>query len=583
MVLGAEGTQMDCFTQQRELYVPPKVPWGGGFGVENLTLEYLYEENRFKNNIWTASNIAKDLVRYLGCKIEFFRHKDTDFVVSYSRQPPHKIDKFTYPQAHPQMQLLERHHKVVLSQSTKLNGRLKVRMKIKPPKQMLTKWFFTKPFSSASLVLLRASAANFRYSHLTGKNQNLQLTIYSLNLAYFQNPGWADASQGGSNHGYWPYGTIQFPVQYKYIASGTELTGNIPQQAKDNYSYSVGYSTGFFKSQFLLAKSVTKGAIQFAVHQCIAIRYNPLIDDGDGNRVYVVSTHQQSWGNVSDKQFLIEGIPLWLALFGYYSFILTIKPPDYLQGHVVVLESKALYCYPEIGSCTKYCPLDYKYMQGKLPYDQTITEKQKTYWYPDMHWQKQTLNSIVESGPFIPQYSDETYSTWELKYKYLFYFKWGGPQYPDEPIKDPKDLDTYDVPDTMPKTVQITNPVKQSTESILHPWDWRRGIVKEKALKRMLENLQTDTEYELSTEETPKKKRRGAALRNPEEETQEIESCLQTLCKKNICQESQEETLQNLIQQQQQQQQELKFSILKLIFDLKEKQRMLQYHTGLLE
>ncbi len=103
MVLGAEGTQMDCFTQQRELYVPPKVPWGGGFGVENITLEYLYEENKFKNNIWTASNIAKDLVRYLGCAVEFFRHPDTDFVVSYNRQPPHKIDKFTYPQTHPQI------------------------------------------------------------------------------------------------------------------------------------------------------------------------------------------------------------------------------------------------------------------------------------------------------------------------------------------------------------------------------------------------------------------------------------------------------------------------------------------------
>nr|UHM26495.1 MAG: ORF1 [Torque teno midi virus] len=583
MVLGAEGTQMDCFTQQKELYVPPKVPWGGGFGVENITLEYLYEENKFKNNIWTASNIAKDLVRYLGCAVEFFRHPETDFIVSYNRQPPHKIDKFTYPQTHPQMQLLEKHHRVVLSKATKTNSKLRVRMKIKPPKQMLTKWFFTKPFCTASLVVLRAAAANMRYSHLTGKNQNLQLTIYSLNLAYYQIPNWADASQGGaSNKGYWPYATIQFPVSYTYISSGVTQTGNIPIDVKTDYLKSVNYNTGFFKSQFLLATSVIKGTTKLAVHQAIAVRYNPLIDDGDGNRVYLVSTFQTSWGNISDKQFLIEGLPLWLSLFGYYSFILTMKPPDYLKAHVVVLESKALYCYPEIGSCTKYCPIDYKYMQGKLPYDQTITEKQKALWYPDMHWQKQTLNSIVESGPFIPQYTDETYSTWELKYKYLFYFKWGGPNYPDEPIKDPKDLDTYDVPDTMPKTVQIVNPIKQSTESILHPWDWRRGLIKEKAFKRMLENLETDTEYELSAEETPKKKRRGAALRNPEEETQEIESCLQTLCKKNICQDSQE-NLQNLIQQQQQQQQELKYSILKLIFDLKEKQRMLQYHTGLLE
>ncbi len=120
-------------------------------------------------------------------------------------------------------------------------------------------------------------------------------------------------------------------------------------------------------------------------------------------------------------------------------------------------------------------------MTGKKPYEQVITKTQLSRWYPDMSWQKKTLNAIVECGPFIPQYSDETYSTWELKYDYSFYFKWGGPHDPEQEIKDPKQLDTYDVPDTMPKTVQIRNPAKQTTETILHPWDFRRGIVKKRS------------------------------------------------------------------------------------------------------
>ncbi len=50
LVLGAEGTQIDNFTITKYDYVPPKVPWGGGSGLENITLEYLFEEYQFKNN-----------------------------------------------------------------------------------------------------------------------------------------------------------------------------------------------------------------------------------------------------------------------------------------------------------------------------------------------------------------------------------------------------------------------------------------------------------------------------------------------------------------------------------------------------
>nr|UHK05625.1 MAG: ORF1 [Torque teno midi virus] len=578
LVLGAEGSQLDCFTQQKNIYVPPKVPWGGGFGVENFTLSYLYEENVFTNNIWTATNIGKDLTRYLGCRFDFYRHPNTDFVIAYDRQPPHIINKFTYPGAHPQMLLLQKHHRVILSTASKPNGKYKTKVRIKPPKQMITKWFFTKAFSTASLFLLQGSAANFRYSHLSGTNTNMQLTVYSLNTAYFQIPDWA---QRQTSKGYWPYGTIQFPVQYK---KSNNTTGEIPDKAKNDYLFSVNHDTGFFKAEFLLSKGITKGSTTFAVHATIAARYNPNIDNGKGNEIYVISTLQQSWKNVSDKQFLITETPLWLGLYGYYSYILTIKPKDYLLSHVIVLKSKALYCYPELGSCDLYCPIDWIYMTGKKPYEQTITQTQNTYWYPDMTWQKQTINSIVESGPFIPKYSEEKYSTWELKYKYCFYFKWGGAQSPEQPITNPQELDTYDVPDTMPKTVQIRNPEKISGEATLHPWDWRRGIIEKPALKRMLQHLETDSEFQIDTEETPKKKRKGAALQNPQEETQEIDQCLQTLFKSDIFQEQQEEeSIRQLIHQQQQQQEQLKYSILQLLFDLKEKQRIIQHQTGLLD
>ncbi len=162
---------MNCYTAEKTKYVPPKVPWGGGIGLENFTLNYLYEEYNYKNNIWTASNKYKDLCRYTGTTINLFRHPETDFVVAYSRQPPHVLNKYTYPSLHPQMLLLDKHKKVILSQASKQNSKYKTKIKIKPPKQMSTKWFFTKDFAKYSLFTLKASAANFRYSQLSNKTK----------------------------------------------------------------------------------------------------------------------------------------------------------------------------------------------------------------------------------------------------------------------------------------------------------------------------------------------------------------------------------------------------------------------------
>nr|UHM27068.1 MAG: ORF1 [Torque teno midi virus] len=576
-VLGAEGTQFNCYTTVRNDYVQPKVPYGGGFGVQNFTLRYLYEEYTLHNNIWTATNIQKELCRYLRCRLTFFRHPNQDFIVAYSRQPPHNIDKYTFPSTHPHQMLLDKRKKIILSQQSKQNGKYFVTMNIKPPKQMLTKWFFSKNFAPQSLFLLKSTVANFRYSHLSGKNQNLLVNITSLNPGFYHNGNWAQVSTK-----YLPYSTISLPLTYKYKdKTGTEKTG---QLNPTTYNESVNITKGFFSQPFLFATQVLTPQLHpTATIPLVGGRYNPTIDDGVGNQIYLHSILTESWPPKEDKSLIIEGLPLWLGLWGYLTFVRTIKNIDYLRSSVVVLKSKYIYIYPQQGAGTYYIPLDMDYIQGKKPYDLPISESEKNRWYPDTTWQTKSLNAIVESGPYVPKLSDETYSTWELKFKYCFYFKWGGSHLPEEPVKDPNALDTYNVPDTLKKTIQIINPEKQTTESIIHPWDLRRGLIKETALKRMCDHLETDSEFEPITEDHPKKKKRkGAALQNPEEETQEIQNCLQNLCEQSTLQE-QPEDLQQLIIKQQQYQQTLKYNILKLIFDLKEKQKQLQLQTGLLE
>nr|UHM27052.1 MAG: ORF1 [Torque teno midi virus] len=583
LVLGAEGTQMYCYTTEKYKYVPPKVPYGGGFGVENYTLQYLYKEYVLNNNIWTTSNSTFDLLRYRGCKITFYRHPDTDFIISYSRQPPHTLDKHTYPATHPHQLLLQKHHRVIFSRQSKPNAKYKTSIFIKPPKQMITKWFFTKSFAEHSLFLLRGAAINLRHSFLSPTNENLLVSMLSLNPAFFINTDWAQ--DHGSNI-YEPYTHIDKNLTYKYKVKGdpTTKTAQMGMQ-QQNYKFSVNYQTGWFKSQFLNAFEIPLSGTHAATIPMIGGRYNPIEDDGKGNKVYLTSTLTGSWEPpTTDKSLLIEELPIWLSVYGFLSYIVTMKNKDYLKTSVVVIISKYIHCSTQVGACTKYIPLDYDYTQGKKNWDQYLSDFDKTYWYPSVYWQLKTLNALVESGPFIPKLSEERNSTWELKYKYKFYFKWGGAQGPEEDVKNPAQLSTYDVPDTIPKRLQITNPSKQATESIIHPWDIRRGIIKASAIKRMYKHLETDTDFECSSEEEvpTKRTRTGAELQNPQKKIQEIQTCLQSLCEENTYQEI-PQTIQELIQQQHTQQQQLKHSILKLLIDIKDKQKMLQLQTGLLE
>lgn len=572
---------MYCYTTEKNKYVPPKYPQGGGFGVELYSLKYLYEQYCMHNNIWTTTNDFKDLCRYMGCKIIFFRHPETDFIVSWNNTIGEGITKYTYPAVHPHQQLLNKRHKIILSLASKPNGRYYKKVFIKPPKQMITKWFFTKNFAPYTLFTLRGAALNLRYSYLSNKNQNTLVNIYSINPDFYMHTDWDQAKTG--EHFYIPYTGI--PTRnFRYViktrtGAETEKTLNIDKNT------ALSIDKGWFNSELLKAINIPVQGTHAATTPLLLGRYNPTIDDGTGNQIYLISTVADSWQPPSkDLNLYLNGLPLWLGIYGFISFINTIKPDSaFLKTHLLVIHSDSIHCWPQIGGCKKYAPIDYDYIQGKKSWDQEILTSEKSHWAPNVTWQLKTLNAIAESGPFMPKYSEETNSTWELKYKYIFYFKWGGPQHHEPDVKDPTQLPTFDVPDNLQQRIQIRNPEKQAPETLIHPWNIRRGFITQTAIKRMCDNLSTDTEFECITEPKKKKARQGAAYQDPQKEVQELQSCLQTLCEENTFQNVQDQNVLELIQQQQQQQQQLKHSILKLLIEMKTKQRMLQLQTGLLD
>nr|UHM26873.1 MAG: ORF1 [Torque teno midi virus] len=578
---GAEGSQMYCYTNQKYLYPQPKAPGGGGFGCEVFSLQYLFEEWLAHRNIWTKSNDYKDLVRFTGSKFTFYRHETTDFVIRYHRQPPFDIDKDTYMSIHPLNMLLSKHHRVLQSRKSNPKGKSHLTLKIKPTKQMINKWFFQSEFTKYDLLRIDAAAANMPYAIFGPNTANSNLTLYALNTNFYQTTSWQKNTE---DHPYVPYPTYptSSAVNYTYpIKTGTGNVDIFPH----TYLQSVNRTGGMFDWRVLQATTIRSSA-GTVVHErpMTVIRYNPDLDTGDKNLVYVVSiTSNNKWATPSDKDLYIVNKPLWMSIYGLWNYILIKKKPatDFFKYHMFVIKSPSI----ELVSATTqtlFPLIDIEFASGNLPYGELITDIQKQLWYPTAYMQLNSLTAITQCGPYVPKYKNLPSSTWNLTYRYTFYFKWGGPYVEDQPVQNPQDKNKYNVPDTLTKAIQVCNPLRQHCKAMFRAWDCRRGLFTQTALKRVSENIQSDTSISSDEAEAPqKKKKRTAQIRNPEEENQEIQTCIQSLCQEQVLQEDQSpQTIQQLIIYQQQQQQQLKLNLIKLLTDLKYKQKMLQLHTG---
>lgn len=582
--MGAQGTQYRCYTTFKDEWTNPKNPAGGGFGCELITLKYLFNEYKYHNNIWTSSNEYYELCRYTGCRITLYRHPETDFVFFYDTQPPFFISKYTYMLCHPHQIMQRKNKKFLLSTATSPKGKLKKTLKIKPPKQLSTKWMFQEDFCKYGLVTLVAAACNLRYPTLSCCNENNIITLHYLSTEFYKESKWA---QDTGTSPYAPFSTISHSLTFKYIDLKNQKKEYTMQPGDVNdYQKSVSYNNGWFNSKILRSYEITQGGQKYALLPTGVLRYNPALDKGTGNKMWLTSVLTGTYNVPKDEDLIMENYPLWLMLYGYTSFIKQVKKDaSYFTAYALIIKSDAFYRVTGIQTTGYYLILDKNFINGRGPNDTEPTLTQGSKWYPTLRKQLEAISQIVNTGPFIPKYNETKNSTWELTYIYDFYFKWGGSQQPDPTAADPESKGAYDVPDTEQKRLQIEDPDKQRVNTILRTWDYRRGAITKKALKRMYEYLETNDT--VSTDSTgyssPKKKRMLPTLQDPKKENKKIKSCLQTLCEESTCPPSQEDTnLLNLIQQQHQQQQQLKLNLLTLITDLKQKQRTVLHQAGML-
>ena len=582
-LLGAEGCQHRCYTTYKYEWTIPKAPGGGGFASELYTLKYLYQEWGYRYNIWTRTNEYRDLCRYTGCKFTMYRDPQTDFIIAYDINPPFTLDKYTFMTYHPQQLLLRQHKKILLSRQRHPNGKMKLTFKIKPPKQMSTKWFFQQYFADFGLVNIISAAANFDYPLLGCCNENQIIHLYYLNTTFFIDSTWA------------LYHTQAYKPNNQM--SKENLTGMTLIDGKktaftftqpNTYNDSISWEKGWFQPKILNCYKWLKPSIGNL--PCGIARYNMNLDSGHGNKVWLTPINSGRYNVQRDEDLILENYPLWLIFYGFTSFIKQKKKDDsYFSGYMFVIKSDAIKPLQGVTHQEYYPIIDRNFMNGKAPGDTYLDDNMKLKWYPTVKAQLETINSIVQTGPYIPRYNNQRNSNWQLNSKYCFYFKWGGAQPTDQTVADPSKQPHWDVPDRLQQGVQVSDPKEQKWETIFKPWDYRRGSLTKKALKRMYEHLEPDESIfsDADTQSPKKKKRTPPTLKIPEQETQKISTCLHSLFEESTSQETQEipqETtnILKLIQQQKQQQQQIKLNLFTLIQDLKTHQKAIQYQTGLL-
>nr|UHM26045.1 MAG: ORF1 [Torque teno midi virus] len=574
-VLGGHGKQFRCFTDNRFRWTEPTAPGGGGFGAEKFTLQFLYNENIRGNNFWTKTNQYLDLCRYTGCRFKVFRHPHLDFIFAYSLMYPMLLDKYSYSNIHPYKMLQRRRRKIIPSMLTQPHGKRYKIIKIKPPKQITNKWFFQHSFANQGLVEIQTTVCDLRYSHLGCCNTNRLISIKYLNLDFYQNAGWGihtTATQGYMPHSSAPKDwTIKIGNKQEHVNINT-----------DTWQNSISYWQGWFQPKWLQATEIlTPGQQNLPINEG---RYNPIVDTGDGNKVYFSSILNNKYDPPqTDKDLILEDLPLWQIMLGFADWVIkTKKDTTYLATYYMVIISR--FIEPAHTLSKRYVILDMSFILGRGPYDGPSTDYMKQHWYPNFLHQQKTINSFVVSGPYVPKLENQKLSTWELKSNYSFYFKWGGSEPPAPDITSPEDQAKYDVPSDLREAIQIADPSQQKAWQNLHAWDFRRGFLTSTAAKRIYEDTESDESLSTDAEFPPAKKKKtlqGNSMPTKHPQEEEIHQSLLSLYEEGTSQEPQETNIQQLIHNQQQQQKQLKLNLLKLISNLQQKQMMLQLQTGM--
>lgn len=566
--------------------VPEHWNGGGGWSQLKFSLGSLWEQRQIVRNVWTKSNIALPLVRYTGCMFKFYRTTDVDYIVMYNRCHPMLDTESKHTNAQPSTMLMYKHKILVPSYKTAPHKRKPyIRKKIKPPPQLQNRWYFQKDLCDTGLVMITTTAADFQRFFQNPKAVSNNITITCLNTTVFQSRNFQQTDLGtnfwGPKSNYWMYGTLNghhdtaqikdlvFLGQTQTYTQGqpigmqewsTYSQNNLQSRnfgnpfhthyihgeqniwiGNDQYKPSELFKTTTDRTQ--LVKNKLTLMSQPILVKC---RYNPNKDTGIGNEIFFLKNtrNETMWDAPVDEKLVLRGYPLWLAWWGWPDWQKKLHIMQQIDlNYIAVFKTTFI---PE--KLPGYVPLDMEFINGKSPYEEEIDyplPADSQHWYPRFKYQMRSIDDICKSGPGTVKTSTNSI---EAHCSYSFYFKWGGCPKQLENIEDPCNQPKFPIPNKKLQTAEIQDP-DTSPQKELYEFDFRRHIITASAAERIKKDSKPSTS--IFTDAT-----KWSATPHQSETEEEDEAPTQ---------ETQTETLQQLLLQQQRDQRRLQRNILKLM------------------
>lgn len=535
------------FTLYSESIVPEKEPGGGGWAITQLTLNALWDEYTKYRCWWTTSNDGLPLVRYLRCELKFYRSKFTDYIVIPHLCPPFDVGRDDYLNTQPSRALMNK-NKIIIPRLKPSSNKTYIKKIFYPPSLWTTKWYFQQDICKVPLIVLHISACDFEQFWQPEDMISYNITLVTLSN-FFENP----LFETQDTTGYYAKETTTPPsqTQTKLYLYGTEngktenllkwqdliFLGNTQHWQKGKNITSTNYDknswgnpfhqafTGPHSRIFYSNTPITEATnnpsqtakitrLSYLFQRC---RYNPLKDDGIGNKVYFKSTSLQQGTMLTlptKLDILIEGYPLWIVFWAWVDWLRKLHPINHIETeYLCIVQTK--YIEPKLPW---YVFLDY-YFYGEEHAADDLTETEKKNWHPQYGMQTESFFNIAQCGPGTPKIDRSKCIQANMFYK--FYVKWGGCPAPMETFTDPCQQEKFPIPSYKLQTNEIIDP-ETAKEHYLQYWDEKRQTITKSAAKR-IKLTQSPEKYftEFGTKDVPHKTQETESDQTSTEEEEE--------------------------------------------------------------
>nr|UGV36923.1 MAG: ORF1 [TTV-like mini virus] len=523
------------WTNYMTSFYPPVNEGGGGWSQIKFSLEALYEQYELLHCTWTKSNVLMPLCRYTGCKIQFYRANNVDYISHYTVCYPMLVTKLQHTNAQPSLMLKYSKKIIVPSLKRKPKGKLYITKRIRLPEMFQNKWYFQVDIYKTPLLLLTTTATDLDRWTLNPQAVSNNISIQTINTDFFESHNYIQYGLGpgywGPKPNYYLYGTDNGSYEQSTVAdliffgqTRTYTLGNPinqtswkdysnPNKQRENFGNpfhehflhkTVGaYISNSPPNQIFNADTIprnTKLKDLSTHHITLApitqdliteVRYNPERDKGE-NKIWLVKTSDNiyGWHEPAEEDLKYEGFPLWAMLWGYIDWHHKYKKyPKIEEEYILVISTK--YTWPQYKTIV---PIDITFTHGESPWQNEThvrfpSDSQE--WHPKVKFQERQIENICETGPGTAKTSATSI---EAHIKYCFYFKWGGCPNELENITDPGQQPHFPVPNNELQGPEIQDPNTDYTTE-LWPWDIRREMLTKRAAERIKKDSKTETSF----------------------------------------------------------------------------------------